>query len=267
MASNDSLQTNEVYTQKQSRIYETNSYVNLGENLTVKQARQLAYANARAKVIENHKTYLKSSITVKNGEAVSSTVDAISEGSVRVIEDKDYGVISGGRYHVWIRAEVCPGVEKEELAQGQSNSQLSVKMWTKNKKDSYGKDERLTILLKGNMDFYAIVANVRPDGDLTLLLPNKYRENNHFKANTVYQIPGNEDIFKLTVGEPFGTEKMIIYASVEPLNGQLFSSGNKIFYEYKGSLKTLSQKVRAINVELDEGKDFCEGVLVIQTHQ
>jgi len=267
VASNDLLQTNEVYTMKQSRVYEREACLLLGETTTIKELREKAFANAKQQVVEDHNTYLKSITKVINGEAVSNVVNAVSEAHVKVLERKDLGLTSDKCYKVWIIAEIIANTENEQVALDQSNSQLSVKMWTKNKKKSYGKDERFTILIKGNMDFYALVANVRPDGDLTLLLPNKYRKNNHFKANEVYQIPGKEDIFKLTVGEPFGTEKMIIYASVAPLDGRLFTSGNKIFYEYKGNRTELSQKVRAINVELDEGKDFCEGELVIRTHQ
>jgi hypothetical protein len=258
---------NQDYTMKQSRVYEREACLLLGENTTIKELRIKAFANVKQQVVEDHNTYLKSITRVINGEAVSNDVNAISEAHVKVLERKDFGLISNKCYRVWIRAEILSNTKNDPIMNIQPGTQLSVEMWTKNQKKSYGKNERFTILLKGNMDFYAFVANVRPDGDLTLLLPNKYRKNNHFKANKVYQIPGKEDIFKLTVGEPFGEEQMIIYASVAPLDGRLFTSSNKIFYEYKGNRTELSQKVRAINVELDEGKDFCEGELVIRTHQ
>ena len=265
------IQKEQAYSEKQSRIYETYGYAYLGEKTNLADARNQAYTNAREKVLKMHKTYIRSIITVVNSEYISKVINAISEGSVKVIEDKDFGLQTDQRYKVWIRAEVDTIPEgNDQIIYNQSNTQLSVKMWTE--KQSYGKGDRIVLYLQGNMDFYALVVNIRPDGQITPLLPNIYQKNNHFKANRVYQIPDQNDPFKLEVGEPFGEEKMIIYASIVPLDDRLLTSSTGTFYQYNGTQKTLERKVRAINVmptngNKIDGKNFFEGVLIIKTHQ
>ncbi|KPA15917.1 hypothetical protein MHK_003879 [Candidatus Magnetomorum sp. HK-1] len=100
------------------------------------------------------------------------------------------------------------------------------------------------------------------------MLPNERRDNNYFKANQVYQIPDFQDGFQLLVGEPYGKEKMVIYASPTPLGDiKKIKTSTGLFYNWDGTKKELSRKVRSINVVPIDGVDFYEGTWTVKTHE
>ena len=64
------------------------------------------------------------------------------------------------------------------------------------------------------------------------MLPNKFRNSNFHKANQVYVIPDPLHNYSLAVFGPFGTEKIILYASTVPLGYvEVTKSDNNVLYE------------------------------------
>ena len=178
---------------------------------------------------------------------------------------------SDGRYHVWIRAEVkynLPTLQPTSQSFASSGAPLTVRAWTDTKQ--FRKGEYIEIYLEGNRDFYARIVDFMSDGTTVQLLPNRYRPNTFFKGGTVYQIPDKNrgDRFKLKVSPPFGTDKIVVYASEQPVGdinlSTVISGGLGLV---SGSAKDMANQIRGIEIEGDMGTstEFYESTWKIET--
>ena len=84
-------------------------------------------------------------------------------------------------------------------------------------KKQYRQGETIQIHFDGNQDFYGRLFYVMADGGVVQLLPNSLRNDTRFKGGTTYTVPNDDDKFVLTVAPPLGVEKIILFASPEPL--------------------------------------------------
>ena len=87
---------------------QVDSYVQLSEDKSIRETRQLAYANARRLALENAMTYVSSSTEVENFQVRSDLIETMAEGLIEVTEMKDHGIENNSRYHVWLKAEITP---------------------------------------------------------------------------------------------------------------------------------------------------------------
>lgn len=122
---------------------------------------------------------------------------------------------------------------------------LAVRVWTE--RDSYKKGERIRIFLRGNRDFHARIFYRDAGGQLVQLLPNQQRTHDRFQAGVVHEVPGSGDRFTLDVTPPFGEERVIVYASTEPMRAlQLRAAGP--MYAVPPSEAPLGLQLRGIQV-------------------
>ena len=247
--------------EKRSCIQAVDGFAYLSENMTLKDTRAAAFANAKRQAVEMSKTYIKSKTKVTNYVIDYDTIWSESEGMINVLEQKDYGIENNTRYHVWIKAEVEYSIkpklsEKETMTEMIPNTPLTVKVWTPQKK--YSEGEKININLKGNRDFYARIIDITASGDIIQLLPNDYRKVNHFKADTLYKIPDKGDLFNLIASPPFGRDQIIVYASEIPLDPVNMESIGNGLNKYNGDKETLGTKSRE-NVQMPDGNDTFSG--------
>jgi len=71
---------------------------------------------------------------------------------------------------------------------------------------SYALGEYLTLSVRSTQAGYLTIYDFSPDGRVTRIFPNYYHPNNFIEANTAYQIPGLQDVFKFEVGPPHGMD-------------------------------------------------------------
>jgi len=238
--------------QKRSTIVEAHGYVFLSEDKTIRQLREEALAEAKRKALEQARTYIKSFTQVENYTLTYDLIQSETEGYLKILESKDYGIESDNRYHYWIKAEIEYELKKPETNIKSSSilhnpkAPLTVDVWTE--KASYIEGEEIRIFLKGNKPFYARVVYVDAQGQIVQLLPNKYRQLNFFDAGTIYTIPGPGDRFKLTVRPPYGREQVIVYASSAPQAALTMTEIGNGLYQYRGDLAKLGMKVRGVEI-------------------
>lgn len=85
---------------------------------------------------------------------------------------------------------------------------------------------------KSNTDGYLTIIDVQPGGDVVMLFPNDYQQDNRIIAGAEYSIPGKNDTFELTIGEPAGadlikaffTSKRVEWLDKKSLEGEGFQS-------------------------------------------
>ena len=130
---------------------------------------------------------------------------------------------------------------------------LEVKIWTERK--AYRSGETIRIFVKGNKDFFARVVYRDVSGNLVQLLPNAYRRTNQFAGGTTYTIPEDTDRFDLEVGEPFGKESIMVFASTAPIgemSGEDIGSGLSLL---RGSVADIRRSTRGVGVKARQSGD------------
>ena len=260
---------------KRSSIHQVDGFAYLSEDKTLGQIRSEAFALAKRQALEAAQTYMQSKTKVEDGNLTYDLIWSQADGSVRILEQKDHGVEENSRYHVWIKAEVFYDIapKKHPRADGgepdpvkallkDEAAPLTVKVWTDKK--TYVNGEEVVIHLQGNRDFFGVVVDIMANGDIVQLLPNDHRSNNFFKAGIKYRIPDAQDQYSLAVSPPYGTDRIVVYASEEFMNRlptQAIGGGLGVFL---GTKTDLSQRARGINIQAkkasgpNQGAEFYE---------
>lgn len=260
---------------KRSFIQGVDGYAFLSENMTLAETRKTAFANAKRQALEMTKTFIQSNTTIKNLELVEDRIDAISEGAVTIIEQKDFGIENNTRYHVWIMAEVEYGIKeyanKDALDYSMNETfPLTVKVWTS--KEKYSDGDSIEVYLKGNKDFFARVVDISSDGKIIQLLPNEFQQGHLFKAGNTYKIPEKNDTFKLLAKPPYGADKIVVYASEVPLGSVPMKKVGNGLHRYEGTAESFAMKTRGIKIVSDDNEkksiaDFYEATCIITTEK
>ncbi|GGJ22030.1 DUF4384 domain-containing protein [Deinococcus roseus] len=84
---------------------------------------------------------------------------------------------------------------------------------------SYSPGENIHIFTRVNQDAYVYLFNIDSDGQIDMILPNGYDSGDNFvQANTTKVFPGRNDPFEYEIAAPYGINKVLALASLEPLN-------------------------------------------------
>lgn len=248
--------------EQRSNIVEVDGYAQLSEEKSIRDVRQEAFANARRQALENAESRIKSQTRVENYQLQYDLIESGAEGVVKVLEQKDFGIENNSRYHVWIKAEVTyvlkpPSEPAQQKVLMSPEAPITVKVWTEKK--SYRNGENITISMEGNRDFYARIVNIGSNGKVIQLLPNGYRQTNHFRGGRRYQIPGPGDRFNLQVTPPYGQERIVVYASETPMGDIPMTPLAAGLQEYRGSNDDLAFRVRSIQPVARPGGSMTSG--------
>jgi hypothetical protein len=95
-----------------------------------------------------------------------------------------------------------------------ADGRLTVKLCTD--RTSYQDGEQMVVHVIGNRDFYGKIWYHDVAGKDIQILPNDFRKDAQFKANTEILVPGDADKFQLMVKAPFGSELITVIASTAP---------------------------------------------------
>jgi hypothetical protein len=236
----------------QSSITEADGQSCMGDDKSKRQTRDVALQDAKRMAMEFAGSHLESETVVENFELKSDLIKAFRRADVKVIDILDEAWAEDSCFTIRIKAEVIPN---DEIMQQVDTSQmladprapLNVKLWTN--KDSYKGGENMRIYLQGNKPFYARLIYVDANRNNIQLLPNQHRSDNYFAGATIFEVPTNKDGFVMTVGEPFGAEKLVLYASTSPL-GQLSTTpaGADIFL-VQDTTPEIPRRTRGISLQ------------------
>ncbi len=105
--------------------------------------------------------------------------------------------------------------------------ELEVKVWLNKPEGAvYQVNEPLNIFFKANKSCYVLIYDIRTDGKITLLFPNKYDSNNYIAPNVTYKLPIS-NLYSFKVTPPEGKEYIQIIASTNflPIIQQLKNLG------------------------------------------
>jgi hypothetical protein len=223
----------------QSTITEVEGYSCMGVDKSRQQTEQFALEDAKRKAVENTLTYIKSETKIQNAKLEKDILEAYAKANVTVLERKLDGWYkddrSGDCYKLTIKAEVVPdekAIKQNDDAEA-DNPDMPLKVKISTSKKEYTTGEKMKIYLKGNKPFYVRLIYKDASGQLTQLLPNLYRKDNHFNGGVIYEVPTGDDRFEMEVCPPCGEENLIVYASTAPL-GEIDIEASK---ELRGAYK------------------------------
>lgn len=244
---------------------------------TILDAKTDAKRNAAARVATRIKSTTSADIVeVKNtGQASSAYKIAQVVQSAYVNADvKELTELKGewfldgdaGRcYRIDLRVEVIPKADTLEAAGSamleDPTLPLNVRIWTDRTRSGeravYRKGEKMRFYLRGNKPFYARVIYTSADGQTLQVLPNPYRRSHYFQGGTLVVLPDGQDSFEMEVSEPFGAERVTVYASERPL-GELKLQPAGSVYVVEDGKGPLANQVRGIKLVPANGQAKAE---------
>lgn len=261
----------------QSIIIEAEGIASMGDTKSKKETMDEAKKNAIRNASENAGTFITSETTVRDYVTEKDLVEAFSQAVIKVLAEvkgewfKDE--MMGESYKITLKVEVTPKEiaskpEKGDMADSPT-APLTVKLWTDKNQTEFKAGEKINLFMKGNKPFFARVVYVQNDGTQVQILPNPYRTDNYFYGGTVYTLPSGTDKYELTVNPPFGSEKIIVYASTTEL-GDVKVENADALYVISEKPEDTGVKTRGIKITKKEGKsskaaEFDEQVLEIKT--
>jgi len=261
----------------QSIIIEAEGIASMGDTKSKKETMDEAKKNAIKNASENAGTFITSETTVRDYVTEKDLVEAFSQAVIKVLAEvkgewfKDE--MMGESYKITLKVEVTPKEiaskpEKGDMADSPT-APLTVKLWTDKNQTEFKAGEKINLFMKGNKPFFARVVYVQNDGTQVQILPNPYRTDNYFYGGTVYTLPSGTDKYELTVNPPFGSEKIIVYASTTEL-GDVKVENADTLYVISEKPEDTGVKTRGIKITKKEGKsskaaEFDEQVLEIKT--
>lgn len=190
----------------------------LGDKDTPEQTRASALVNAKRNAAESALTKITSTTTVDFGQVTEDVIVAKAKADVIVLEQTSLPTVNN-EYKVKIKAEVRideTPEKKVDTAIIDPTGQLKVLVWTP--KTNYTKGEKLNFSILSNRDAYLVVNYIMANGSQIQLFPNDYSTNNYVKGGETITIPSKIMKFDFEVSEPFGAEKLVVYASTSKID-------------------------------------------------
>ncbi|MDL2345009.1 DUF4384 domain-containing protein [Deinococcus sp. MIMF12] len=124
-------------------------------------------------------------------------------------------------------AGAAPVLSAQSIIVNPVQTSLEVRVWTDRgsgtQAPTYRPGERIRLSASVNQDAYVYLFNVDPQGQVDLVLPNRYQSGGNFvKANTTRTFPAAGDPFTFDIAGPSGLNKVLALASLRPLDlGQI----------------------------------------------
>ncbi|OLV19372.1 DUF4384 domain-containing protein [Deinococcus marmoris] len=135
-------------------------------------------------------------------------------------------------------ALAAPKISAQSIIVNPVQTTVDVKVWTDRdssgtRTPSYAPGERIRLYASVSQDAYVYLFNVDPNGQVDLILPNRYQGGANFlKAGAVKVFPAAGDPFTFDIAAPYGLNKVLALASKTELNlDQIatFKSGQNSF--------------------------------------
>lgn len=127
-------------------------------------------------------------------------------------------------------AHAAPKISAQSIIVNPLPASLSVQVWTD--RDSSGAQvpnyvpgDKIRLYTRVSSDAYVYLFNVDPNGQVDMILPNRYAGGANFvKANTVKAFPAAGDQFTFDIAAPYGLNKVLALASKTQLNTSSIAS-------------------------------------------
>jgi TolB-like protein len=136
-------------------------------------------------------------------------------------------------------------------------SSFNVKVWTD--KEEYQIGEKIVFSVESEKSGYLTLLDVDPNGNINVLFPNKFHQDNFIRAGVTYNVPSKDYKFALDVRGPSGLErvKAIITLDAISLLEMNFGQG---FHNVQGGTTRGMRDIKVIsnNILSEDGSGWAE---------
>lgn len=121
-------------------------------------------------------------------------------------------------------AGAAPTISAQSIIVNPLPSTVDVRVWTDRDASGaatpdYAPGEKIRLYTSVSQDAYVYLFNVDPNGQVDLILPNRYQGGANFlKAGAVKVFPAAGDAFTFDIAAPYGVNKVLALASKTQLN-------------------------------------------------
>ena len=126
-------------------------------------------------------------------------------------------------------------------------SPLNVKVWTDKKKYQIG--EKITFSVKAEENCYLTLLDINPQGEITVIYPNRFHRDNFIQAGVTYKVPRERDNFALDVRGPAGQERIKAIVTLNKVS-LLKLDLNKGFHSVQGGTTRGLRDIQAISKKI-----------------
>ena len=210
-----------------SIIMEVEGSACLGQEHSRQQTEVLANTEAKRVAAERAVTHVTSETAVEDGKLMADLIASYTKSAVRVLEEVEKGWYQSNPtsgfidscYRVKLKVEVVPAPDTTDskttmkAALQSPKAPLTLEVWTE--KETYRIGDEMKFFFRGNKPFYAHAVYQDAEGNLVEVTP--YNEPRYYMGGVIYEIPGGTDQFTLRITEPIGEEKLVLYASTQPM--------------------------------------------------
>ena len=134
------------------------------------------------------------------------------------------------------------------IAAKPNNSSFGVEVWT-DKKD-YEINEKIVFYVKADKNGYLTMLDVGPNGDITVIFPNKFHRDNFIRAGVTYQVPSPNYGFEFDVRGPAGLERIKAIVTLNKVS-LLKLDLDKGFHSVKRETTRGTRAIQALSTQVD----------------
>ncbi len=238
-------------------------------DLSLNEVRGRARDEARRNAIEQAVgVFVRGKSVVHNSQIVDELILSVARGvieeeqwveeGIREVRDEKHPGSPGAAYHVKLKAQVRP-VRVERRADFTVHGSLD--------KQIYRNGEEASIKIRSSQPAYVHLFSVTQDGNVTLLLPNRFHAGSLLAADQdlIFPSDGLRAVgVKLRVVMPAGAKKATEYIKViatrKPIRLVKEETGEGVFHTFSGTEGGMIQDVIRRLAQLDD-EDWTEATL------
>jgi TolB-like protein len=127
-------------------------------------------------------------------------------------------------------------------------SSFDAKVWTDKKE--YEINEKIVFYVKADKNGYLTLLDVGPNGNITVIFPNKYHRENFIRAGVTYQVPSPNYGFEFDVQGPAGLERIKAIVTLNKVS-LLKLDLDKGFHSVKGETTRGTRTIQALSKQVD----------------
>ena len=137
----------------------------------------------------------------------------------------------------------------EKLVSAKPNqSSFNAEVWTDKKE--YEINEKIVFYVKADKNGYLTLFDVGPNGNITVIFPNKYHRENFIRSGVTYQVPSPNYGFEFDVQGPAGLERIKAIVTLDKVS-LLELDLEKGFHSVKGETTRGTRTIQALSKQVD----------------
>lgn len=141
-----------------------------------------------------------------------------------------------------------------------SSGSFNIDVWAERQRYQVG--DKIAFFCRATQDCYLTLIDIGPDGNLTVLLPNRFMPSNRISAGRLYRIPAHDWDFEFIIQPPAGLERVKAVASLEPLQIEHFQYEQ---YAFRSFAPGQNISTRDIGVYLKKVRERETGTLAFDS--